>query len=174
MGYYVRIIRSTAVIPKAALPTVYQKMCALNTTHHDQKHGGRWSGNEKVESWFSWMDSDYDVTCKDACEIFEMLGFEVEYDAAGNLEILGYDDKTGQEGLFLDAIKYDGFGVIEWLGEGGDIYKTEFLGDTVVDEAPSALLTLDEEKILSGVTESGQFGLEQAKDMYSDVRRIAE
>lgn len=174
MGYYVQIKHSTAVIPREALRNAYLKMCALDVTHDHHKRGGSWNGGQQTEKWFSWMDANYVETCKSAKDILEMLGFETQYNSRGDLLIESYDNKTGQEDLFLEAIKYDASGVIEWVGEDGDCYTTQFLGHLVVDEAPSALLTLDEEQFLSGVTESGQFGLEQVKDMYSDVRRIAK
>lgn len=120
------------------------------------------------------MDSDYTTSCADAQAILEMLGFETQYNQQGDLLITDYDSKTGQEDLFLEAIKYDAVGQINWVGEAGDRYTTLFVGDTVFDESPSALLTMDEEQFLSDVTESGQFGLDQLQDMYSNVRRIAK
>lgn len=133
MGYNVRIIRSTARIPAANLQQVYEKMCALNETHHDQKRGGSWSDGRETAKWFSWMDENYPETCANAQEILEMLGFEVEEADNGDLLITGYDSKTGQEDLFLEAITFDAVGIINWVGEDGDCWSTEFLGDTVVD-----------------------------------------
>lgn len=126
MGYFVAITESDAFIPAEKLEIAYQKMCKLNTTHHDQKRGGRWNGGECIEKWFSWMDANYPETCKDAKAIFENMGFSTEYDASGNLKITGYDNKTGQEQLFLDAIKDDVVGSISWRGENGEKWKQLF------------------------------------------------
>lgn len=126
MGYFVAITESDAFIPVEKLETAYQKMCALNTTHDDQKHGGRWTGGQCIQKWFSWMDANYPETCKDAKDIFEQMGFSTEYDAGGNLKITGYDNKTGQEQLFLDAIKDDLVGSMCWQGENGEKWKQLF------------------------------------------------
>ena len=136
MGYYVEIVSSDAFIPKANLQSAYEKMCALNVTHHNEKSGGSWEGGKKVESWFSWMDSNYPETCKDAKEILEQLGFECEYDDDGNLDIQGYDSKMGQEALFMEAIKYDAEGVIVWQGEENERWTVQFLGDSVIECQP--------------------------------------
>lgn len=135
MGYYVRITKSDARIPAANLKRAYQKMCALNHTHHKQKRGGSFSGNklEPNSSWFSWMDPDYPKTCKDAQAVLEMLGFDTEYTDHGDLLIVGYDNKTGQEDLFLKAIENEAVGSMEWIGEDGEGYTTEFTGGTVLE-----------------------------------------
>jgi hypothetical protein len=66
MGYYVRIVNSTARIPAANLDRAYQRMCALNHTHDHVKRGGSWGGGKQTAKWFSWMDADYPATCADA------------------------------------------------------------------------------------------------------------
>ena len=136
MGYYVEIIKSDAYIPKANLKSAYDKMCALNVTHDNEKRGGSWSNGKQDQKWFSWMDANYPETCKDAKEVLEQLGFECDIDAEGNLHIHNYDSKTGQEDLFLEAIKYDTCGTIEWVGEEHERWTTEFLGDSVIEAQP--------------------------------------
>ena len=139
MGYYVHIINSNARIPKANLKRAYEKMCALNITHHNQKRGGSHENGKKVASWFSWMDANYPETCKDAQAVLEMLGFDTVYDTNGDLLITAYDSKTGQEDLFLKAIEMDGLGKIKWKGEDGARWTTEFLGHTVLTEEKRGL-----------------------------------
>jgi hypothetical protein len=126
MGYYVKVIKSTAFIPAAKLQTAFEKMCALNTTHHDAKQGGSWSKGQQVARWFSWMDADYPSVCADAQAILEMLGFETEYRTNGDLELLAYDSKSGQEDLFLDAIKHELCGELHWMGEEGESWTQKF------------------------------------------------
>lgn len=140
MGYNVRTIKSTAHIPAANLDTAYQAMCALNTTHHNQKRGGSWSGGQETGRWFSWMDENYPDTCQDAQAILEQLGFETQYADNGDLLLVSYDSKTGQEDLFLEAIQNLALGRIHWLGEDGNTYTTEFLGHTVITPEPVALI----------------------------------
>ena len=52
MGYYVRIIKSTAFVPAENLDRVYDIMCSLNETHDHEKHGGSWSGTKRTGKWF--------------------------------------------------------------------------------------------------------------------------
>ena len=119
MGRYIRITNSTAFVPADKLETAFEKMCALNTTHHDAKNGGTWSQGKRVASWFSWMDADYPSVCADAQAIFEMMGFETEYRENGDLMLCGYDGKQGQEELFLTAIADELRGQIDWADEDG-------------------------------------------------------
>lgn len=141
MGYNVEIIRSTAKIPAANLKRAYEKMCALNTTHHAQKRGGSWGGGQKQEAWFSWMDANYPETCKDAQAVLEQLGFYTGFNEQGDLLIEGYGSKMGQEDLFLKAIENEAEGEIEWVGEDHERWTTVLKGDSVIDaEAPTKLL----------------------------------
>ena len=50
------------------------------------------------------MDENYPETCKDAQAILDCLGFETAYDDVGNLHLVAYDNKMGQEDLFLKSI----------------------------------------------------------------------
>lgn len=126
MGYYVSIVESTAKIPANNLEKAYKAMCALNTTHDHVKRGGSWSGGKQTKRYFSWMDENYPETCSDANEILNQLGFETEYDDNGDLLIVDYDNKAGQEDLFLKAIDHLAVGEITWKGEEGETWTTEF------------------------------------------------
>lgn len=128
MGYYVNIVESTARIPARILGRVYEIMCSLNETHDHMKRGGN-----QTKKWFSWMDANYPETCEDAQAIFEMLGFETEYNSAGDLLLTGYDSKMGQEDLFLKAIENYVIGEISWVGEDNNQWTTEFYGDDVIE-----------------------------------------
>jgi hypothetical protein len=135
MGYYVRIVNSTARIPAANLDRAYQRMCALNHTHDHVKRGGSWGGGKQTAKWFSWMDANYPETCADAQAVLEQLGFETQYNAQGDLLIMYYDSKTGQENLFLESIKNLATGSILWQGEEGETWTTEFQGERIIDMA---------------------------------------
>ena len=140
MGYYVRIKSSTARIPAENLQRAYDKMCALNVTHDSKKRGGSWSGGKQDAKWFSWMDANYPETCKDAKAVLEQLGFDCSYDKNGDLLIEGYDNKMGQEDLFLASIGTETIGTINWFGEDGETWTTDFLGDLVIDAQPTTQL----------------------------------
>lgn len=138
MGYHVQIENSTAAIPAGNLNEAYKRMCALNfTTPNSAKNGGAFGGGRGIDipatgphpdRWFSWMPWNYHKECKDAQDILERLGFWTSFDEDGSLLIDGYDSKTGQEKLFLEAIVDLMKGEIEWRGEGGELYKWELGG----------------------------------------------
>ncbi len=132
MGYYVKIRKSTAKLPKRNEAAAYAAMCALNVTHDNEKRGGSWGGGKQEKKWFSWMDENYPDTCKDAGDIFEMMGFEITRSDDG-ITLDYYDNKTGQEDLFLKAIENLVEGRIDWIGEDGELFDTVFQGDNVID-----------------------------------------
>ena len=140
MGYNIRIIKSTARIPAVNLQRAYEKMCALNVTHHHQKCGGTWDGRKRTASWFSWMDENYPETCRDAKAVLEQLGFDCSFDTNGDLLLEHYDNKEGQEKLFMEAISTETLGEISWLGEDGETWQTTFRGNSVVEESESYLV----------------------------------
>jgi hypothetical protein len=127
MGYYVKIKESTFRIPAANLDAALVELKALNHKPDVEKHGGHFNKDgAKDVRWFSWMPEDYDKHVKTAEEVFVLLGFECEQDpATGDLLITDYDNKTGQEELFLDAVKNlvnpDSF--ITWMGEEGEMWR---------------------------------------------------
>lgn len=135
MGYNVMITRSTAGIPADKLDEAYRRMCELNVTHHKIKRGGSFgvsvSEGESERGpgpnrWFSWMDWNYPDTCTSAQEILCELGFEVVQEHEdGPLEITGYDEKTGQEELFIETIAdlFQTGSTIEWAGEDGALWQ---------------------------------------------------
>lgn len=125
MGYFVEIEYSDAYIPKENLEIAYQKMCELSRYYID--------GRESTRT-FSWMEEDYPEICKDAKEILEMLGFHTDYNTKGDLLILYYDNKIGEEDLFLEAIAPYTYGTIRWLGEDNKSWTNEFQKIKVVDD----------------------------------------
>ncbi len=126
MGYNVKITYSNATIPAPNLEQAYERMCALNVTHHDEKYGGRYENGVWVERWFSWLSPNYPDELTTTEEILEELGFETEYLSDGSLAILDYDSKQGQEDLFLESIRDLTYGRIEWIGEDDKRWAMEF------------------------------------------------
>lgn len=82
-------------------------------------------------AWFSWMDPKYDEVAEDAEEIFRMLGFGTETGPDDSLLLTSYDNKTGQEELFLEtAAPYVTPGsYIVWRGEDGHVWRNSFNGE---------------------------------------------
>jgi hypothetical protein len=120
MGYYITLTDSDWIIPNT--DEVLQALKEMPTKYHALKRGGSTSG----ESWFSWMN---DKAIEDAAspkEIFNLLGFETE-DVENGFKLYGYDNKTGQEDLFLAVVSKfceDG-SYAEWRGEDGNLWKQE-------------------------------------------------
>lgn len=146
MGYYVYMTNYNAKIRKSDLGAAYEALCALNS-HDELKRGGAFghpSGVDKPEGsrsvsnsphrWFSWMDWNYDETCETLEEVLCMLGFHVETDQEGNINIIHYETKAGQEELFFRALApwvvsswgEDETAFIEWYSDNGDEYRWEF------------------------------------------------
>lgn len=123
MGYYVTLTDSDAFLPKKHYDKAYKRLCDLNKQDH-LKHGGSFSGGKKQQVWFSWMSPNYDKECKDVREILEQVGFDINETDKG-LYLVGYDNKTGQEDLFLKAICNLMQGRMEWRGEDGRVWAWE-------------------------------------------------
>jgi hypothetical protein len=116
MGYYVSLTDTNAYIPADKLDEAYKLLCDLNQ-RNDLKTGGYGGysfgrtpeGETPIEGphdkvWFSWMDWNYPETCADAAAILERVGFEVIYQADGELGFVRYEEKTGCEDVFLQAL----------------------------------------------------------------------
>ena len=142
MGYYVEITESTFTIPKANLAAAYERMVALND-HDDLKRGGQWpaedmTADERVATgynpskWFSWMEPNYPGVVADTNGVLEMLGFETETDENGDVLVRGYDNKTGQEDIFLTAISDLATGYLVWRGEQGEVWRETYGGEAVI------------------------------------------
>jgi len=121
-------------------------MCELNfTVPNSQKRGGSHPGKDKVPeygphncSWFSWIDWNYHDICTSADDILQQLGFYTYISENGNLHIDGYDSKTGQEDLFLEAISTLSKGYIVWKGEEGEVWGETYGGEEVIVKSQDA------------------------------------
>lgn len=129
MGYYVHIQESTFELLAKDYDVAYEAMCALNQ-YDDIKRGGSFrkdpeTGEEITNRWFSWMTPDYPESLNTAIEILHEVGFDLdEHDTS--LTITNYDNKTGQEDLFLEAICPWASGHIVWSGEDGDRWMDNY------------------------------------------------
>jgi len=122
MGYYVHITYSNAVIPSENLPAALDALRGLDA-RDDLKSGGSSAGDK----WFSWMN-DYDLAnAPSVASVLEQLGFVVDSDGRGDLSIIGYDNKTGDEGIFIQTLApyIESGSYIEWEGEDNEAYRWE-------------------------------------------------
>lgn len=135
MGYYTQITDADFLIPTANEAKAIAALKALNGPEYDeQKQGGRWDGTGKSAAWYSWMDADYDQKVESCADVFSMLGFELEATTEG-LRLTGYDNKTGQEDIFIAAVApYVAAGsFLAWRGEDGTLYRFEFDGSKMIE-----------------------------------------
>lgn len=143
MGYYVTITSSTFTIPRENLAEAYRRLVDLNQ-RDELKQGGRSGGKDTNRNdprpegmdhhparWFAWMDANYPEKLKTPEGIFEAIGFEIDTNEAGDLLLVAYDNKTGQEDLFLATACDLARGEITWEGEDRLVWKDEYGGETV-------------------------------------------
>ncbi len=119
MGYYIVLEASNVVIPTEKLDEAYAALVAINTPEH---RGGR--------EHFSWMPANYPSSCPDVNSILERLGF-ITTVAPNGVWIDGYDSKSGDEDIFLQAlapyvIGFGGMPFINWTGSDGQAWRNEF------------------------------------------------
>lgn len=154
MGYYVNITDSSVKINKENLPKAYEAMCELNK-QDDLKRGG-----SHLVRHFSWMDEDYPNKCANFEELMNMIGFDVHYDAHGNVISLGYDNKTGQESLFLESIApwMENKSYIVWRGEDDSIWVQVFANGAMLEEY------IDLDRVISSVVDNARAQLVRNSD----------
>lgn len=173
MGYYISLNEVDFVIKEENLDSAYSAMCALNQFDKIKRGGGSGiykdhNGNDielKYDSprpdgmryhpgkWFSWMDANYPEICKTAEEIIQQLGFDYRVEENGDLRITGYDNKTGQEYLFLAAIAsyVENESYMVWSGEDHHLWKLDFfngkmyetIGEVVFNKMAAIEITWD-------------------------------
>ena len=104
MGYYVRIAETASnfKIKKENFERGYEIMCDLNKL--------------------------FNSSCGSLVEVLELLDFGVEYDGAGNISGLSYDDKLESEETFLNALKpvIEEGSYLVWVGEEGEVWEMVF------------------------------------------------
>ncbi len=139
MGYYVQIVYSDFTIKKEDFDRGYKIVCDLNS-RDDLKGGGKFGGTptpkpadskscaSSPDKWFSWMLWNYDEVCDSLPKVLEELGFGINYNDEGDIIGLSYDSKTGDEDVFLDALRpvvKEGSYIV-WEGEDYDRWFTRF------------------------------------------------
>jgi hypothetical protein len=150
MGYYVRITKSTTVIPNEHRNEVVKLWKLLNHPKFDErKRGGSYQGGKKAKAWYSWMTEDYDQTCNTVEDVLDMLGFEHELSQDGSVQVTEYDNKTGQEDIFFNTVAHLITGEMYWIGEDDDRYKWNFDAITAPLYDPIMADVLEEQKLLS-------------------------
>jgi hypothetical protein len=126
MGYYVQIESCDFSVPetKEVLAAIHE----MDTKYDHVKRGGSYLEGSFDKKWFSWMPEDLS-TLQSVEEVLKTLGFDCEtrimLDGTKAVDIFGYNDKTGQEDLFLAVIApfVSDESYIEWRGEEGECWR---------------------------------------------------
>lgn len=120
MGYYVQMTDADFTIPERA--DVLAAIHDMDTRLHAIKRGGSSNGDK----WFSWMPQDL-TQFESVRAVFEDLGFECSAVGEEAFRLDAYDNKTGQEDLFLAVVAPfvadDSY--TEWQGEDGVCFRYE-------------------------------------------------
>jgi hypothetical protein len=125
MGYYVNTEDINVIVPRDLLEDAYKAVLTLND-RDDLKRGGSFGAERKY--WFSWMPEDL-KTLPDLKAVFTQLGFEdCDYNEQGDLVLGHYNNKSGQEDIFLYVIapfvQENSYAI--WKGEDDAHWKHEF------------------------------------------------
>lgn len=127
MGYYVNTEDINIIIPKDLLEPAYKAVLAMNE-NDEIKRGGSYGPNSERKFWFSWMPEDLS-TLPDLKAVMLNLGFEdTDYNENGDLVLGHYNNKTGQEDLFLYFVApyVQEMSYAIWKGEDNEFWKWEF------------------------------------------------
>lgn len=135
MGYYVRLTEAHFAIPERE--DVLQALKDLNHRTDVKKYGGSWGAGGQTEAWFSWMPGNYDETVTSVQEVFDLLGFETEV-KDGLVYLTDYDNKTGQEDLFIETVApfVNEGSYLVWCGEDNAMYRHEIRDGQLVTLVP--------------------------------------
>lgn len=128
MGYYITLVESDWTLPKENYDAALGALQALNHKHQLKRGGRHPETDDPFESkWFSWMPPRYHEEVESPKEVFEMLGFDCHENDDG-LHLDHYDNKTGQEELFLAVVApwvTDGSS-LTFRGEEGEHFRYEY------------------------------------------------
>ena len=136
MGYFIEITEAKCSIPLSKADAALTEMKRLNEPEfNSQKNGGSYGPNGKSKFWYSWMPESFD-DFNTLDKFLEALGFDLKLDGA-SIHVVGYNNKIGQELLFMKALApfVDVGSFINWQGEDGELWRWEFDGESVVERS---------------------------------------
>jgi hypothetical protein len=118
VGYYVDLVEADFTIPETA--NVLEALREMPVKYRSLMRGG-----SATEKWFSWMNNEDIENAESARSIFEALGFDCVDYGDGTFGLTGYNNKTGQEDLFLAVVapfvKDESY--TQWRGEDGELWR---------------------------------------------------
>lgn len=144
MGYFITA-EGVVEVPVSDEAAAVAALKALNHDHEMKRGGsfGAGSSPDPYESkWYSWVPSRYheDENLRTVGDVLEMLGFDVSCHTDGGINNYSvyYDNKTGQESVFLNTIAKYGKVSIKVRGEDGAMwrwYNGEYSAPLIEQEA---------------------------------------
>jgi len=126
MGYFIKA-EGVVSVPVDKEAAAVAALKALNHDHGMKRGGGGRSDDPYEVKWYSWVPPRYheDENLRTVGDVLEMLGFGVHSGVKAGINVysVDYDNKTGQEHVFLNAIAKYGHVVIEVKGEDGAMWR---------------------------------------------------
>jgi len=125
MGYFINA-HGTITMPRSTDIEALHALKMLNY-NHEAKRGGLLGNPEATfdTRWYSWMPTHWHETVASVEEVLEMVGFQTVKQRQAGLDVytLTYDNKTGQEDVFLNCLAGYAQVDIEVVGEDGERWK---------------------------------------------------
>ena len=125
MGYFINA-HGTITMPRSLEAEALNGLKMLNY-NHEAKRGGLLCNDKATfdTRWYSWMPTHWHETVTNVEEVLEMLGFQTEKQRQAGLNVytVTYDNKTGQEDVFLNCLAGYAQVEIEVVGEDGERWK---------------------------------------------------
>ena len=121
MGYYITA-EGTIEMPRSLHDEALHALKMLNY-QHEMKRAGTYpkTGDPFVDYRYSWMPERWHETVKTVTEVLDLVGFHVDKHRKAGLDVytLVYDNKTGQEDVFLNCLADYAQVDVEFTGEDG-------------------------------------------------------
>lgn len=126
MGYFITA-EGVVEVPVRDEAAAVAALKALNHDH-GMKRGSGGRGDDPYEvKWYSWVPPRYheDENLRTVGDVLEMLGFAVSPGVSSGVNVysVAYDNKHGQEEVFLNTIAKYGHVVITVRGEDGEMWR---------------------------------------------------
>jgi len=122
MGYYITA-EGVVEVPVSDEAAAVAALKALNHDHGMKRGGGGRSDDPYEVKWYSWMPPRYheDENLRTVGDVLEMLGFGVHSGVKAGINIysVDYDNKTGQEDVFLNCLARYAQVTVDVVGEDG-------------------------------------------------------
>jgi hypothetical protein len=124
MGYYINA-QGTIEMPRSLEDEALHALKMLNHDHDAKRGGGGRTGDPFEDRWYSWMPPRWHETVGSVQEVLELLGFGVTKTRKAGLDVytLTYDNKTGQEEVFLNCLAQFAQVTVDAIGEDGERWR---------------------------------------------------